>query len=106
MKSELESLKRDWDAKLKKAGQKTDQLLDSAVRGGKLDELSEELKRKTRDLQDLLSKKAELERQINSSEPSLKDSELANLRQDLASINKQFLDLLEEQNRIFEDLTS
>lgn len=50
MKGELEALKKEWDAKLKKAGQKTDQLLEQAVRGGKLDELAEELKKKQRDL--------------------------------------------------------
>ena len=50
MKNELDALKREWDAKLKKAGQKTDQLLDQAIKGGKLDELAEELKRKQRDL--------------------------------------------------------
>ena len=76
MKNELEALKREWDAKLKKAGQRADQLLDQAVKGGKLDELSEELKSKQRDLQTLLSKKTELERSLQNSEPSLKDSEL------------------------------
>ena len=42
----MDALRKEWEAKLKKAGQKTDQLLDQAIRGGKLEELSEELKRK------------------------------------------------------------
>lgn len=44
MKSELENLKKEWDTKLKKGAQRTDQLLDQAVKSSKLDELAEELK--------------------------------------------------------------
>lgn len=46
MKLELENLKKEWDSKLKKGAQRTDQLLDQASKSTKLDELSEELKRK------------------------------------------------------------
>ena len=46
MKQELENLQREWEQKLKKAGQRTDQILDQAIRGGKLDELSEALRTK------------------------------------------------------------
>lgn len=36
----------------------------------------------------------------------MKDHEINSLWQDLQSINKQLLDLLEEKNRMFEDLTN
>ncbi len=36
----------------------------------------------------------------------MKDNEITTLRQDLQNINKQLLDLLEEKNRIFEELTA
>jgi len=57
-------------------------------------------------LQSLLSKKQEIERNLSNSEPSLKDNEINALRQDLQNINKQLLDLLEEKNRMFEELTA
>lgn len=83
MKQELENLQREWEQKLKKAGQRTDQILDQAIRGGKLDELSEALRTKQRDLQTLLAKKSEIERNLQNSEPSMKDHEIQSLRQDL-----------------------
>ncbi len=41
MRAELDALKWEWDNKLKRAAQRTDQILDQAIKGGKLDELSD-----------------------------------------------------------------
>lgn len=64
MRAELDALKWEWDNKLKRAAQWTDQILDQAIKGGKLDELSDLLWQKQRDLQVLLSKKSEIERNL------------------------------------------
>lgn len=106
MRAELDALKWEWDNKLKRAAQRTDQILDQAIKGGKLDELSDLLRQKQRDLQVLLSKKSEIERNLQNSEPNMKDNEITALRQDLQNINKQLLDLLEEKNWMFEELTA
>jgi chromosome segregation ATPase len=106
MREDLDALKREWDQKLERAAQRTESLLGSAVKGGKLEELAAELRAKQSELSVLQSRRAELERQIKNADSSRKEAEIRELREGLKDLNKQFLEILEEKNRMFEDLTT
>ncbi len=81
-------------------------MLGSTAKGGKLDELAAELRAKQSELDRLQARRGELERALKNEDASKKEAEINELREGLADLNKQFLEILEEKNRMFEDLTS
>lgn len=106
MRDDLDALKREWDQKLARAAQRTESLLGATTKAGKLDELAAELRAKQGELSALESRRGELERQLKNADGSKKEAEIRELREGLADLNKQFLEILEEKNRMFEDLTT
>ena len=105
MRNELEALHREWEAKLARAAQKADSALQSGPKSKIVQELMEELRAKQRELSMLESQRQAWEREA-SPEGSYKDSEIQRLREQIRGLNSQFLAVLEEQNRIYEDLTT
>lgn len=105
MSDELDALRKEWDQKLRQIQQRQQDAARSQPRMNKLDELVAELKQKQRTLSELAAQRENLEATLQNDDSAKKDQEIQQLRYELANVNKQFLEIIEEKNRMYEDLT-
>lgn len=76
MQRELDQLKYDFDSKLQHASRRAEQLLQANERGGKLEELTMELRDKEGQLAALERQRHDLERAINSDDHATRDRQI------------------------------
>lgn len=105
---ELARLNADWLDRLNRVTEETEGTIRSQEQedhARKIEKLLQALNLKNKELDDLRRRKAELE-QIVSSEPSdSKDKKYADARKELDQINAQLLDVLNEKNGMYDELT-
>ena len=69
-------------------------------------DLGEALKEKIRQLESLNAERASIESSLNQDDTQEKDQKIRELRTELQGLNKAYLEILEEKNRMYEDLTT
>ena len=106
LQRDLYQHRQDWDSKLNHAQRRAEQMMQAQARGGKLDDLMAELRDREGALASLERQRLDLERAIDSDDHVQRDRQIQALRSDLNRVNKQYMDILAEKNRMYEEMTA
>jgi chromosome segregation ATPase len=107
LNEELSRLNAEWQERLLRTTRETEELIrknenDDHVK--KIESLLADLEKKNQELNDLKNRRNEIEREVSTESSDSKDAKILASRAELDKINQDYLNALEEKNRLYDEL--